>query len=179
MSNYKELYNNKIRPEMKEELGLKNIMQVPKLEKIVLNIGSGEASRNSKLMESLKEELAAITGQAPVVTRAKKAISNFKLREGQPIGVMVTLRKERMYEFLERLVKISFPRTRDFHGISPKSFDKKGNYTLGVKEQLIFPEIHYEKVQQLHGMNITFVTTAKTDKEARLLLDKFGMPFRK
>ncbi|MBF0275976.1 MAG: 50S ribosomal protein L5 [Nitrospinae bacterium] len=179
MTALKEKFNKEIKQQIKDELKLKNISQVPKLEKIVLNVGCGEASKNAKLLDSIKEELAIITGQAPVITRAKKAISNFKLREGSPIGCMVTLRKQKMYDFLERFVNIALPRSRDFNGIPKKSFDGKGNYTLGIKEQLIFPEIHYENVVLVHGMNISFITTATSDVEGRLLLEKLGLPFRK
>jgi len=179
MSKLKEQYNNEIRTALQSELGLKNVMEVPKLEKIVINVGSGEASRNAKFLDSIKEEIALISGQSPVVTRAKKAISNFKLREGQPIGCMVTLRREKMYDFLDRLINICLPRDRDFKGVSKKAFDGAGNYTLGVKEQLIFPEINYEKVVELHGMNISFVTSAKNNDEGRLLLEKLGLRFRK
>ena len=179
MTDLQKKYRSEISKELIEELKLKNISQAPKLDKIVLNVGCGEASKNAKLLDSIKEELAIITGQAPVVTRAKKAISNFKLRAGVPIGCMVTLRKARMYDFFERLVKVALPRSRDFKGVPKKSFDGHGNYTLGVKEQLIFPEIHYEKVVQVHGMNISFITTASSDEEGRLLLEKLGLPFRK
>jgi large subunit ribosomal protein L5 len=153
-------------------------MQVPRLEKIVVNMGLGEAISNGKLIDAAVEDLSVITGQRPVVTRAKKAIANFKLRQGVPIGAMVTLRKRRMYEFLDRLVNIALPRVRDFKGVSGKSFDGRGNYTLGLREQLIFPEINYDKVEKVKGMNITIVTTARTDEEAKALLRLFGMPFR-
>ncbi len=178
MSILSELYKNEIKAKLQKELELKNIMQVPKLEKIVINMGLGEATSNIKLIDKGVEELAQITGQKPVVTKAKKAISNFKLRKGLPIGVMVTLRKERMYEFLERFLTVTLPRVRDFKGVSPKAFDGKGNYTIGIREQLIFPEIDYDKVEKVKGMNITFVTTAKNDKEARALLTALGFPFR-
>jgi large subunit ribosomal protein L5 len=153
-------------------------MEVPKLEKIVLNMGLGKAVQNPKIIEFAVEEVRAITGQKPVVTRSKKAIANFKLRAGLPIGVMVTLRRERMWEFLDRLVNLSLPRTRDFRGVTRKAFDGRGNYTLGVKEQIIFPEINYDRVDSVKGMNISFITTAKTDAEGRALLAHLGMPFR-
>jgi large subunit ribosomal protein L5 len=161
-----------------KEFNYGNRMQVPRLEKIVLNVGLGEAIANAKLIDAAVEEVGVITGQRPVVTRAKKAIANFKLRQGLPIGVMVTLRQTRMYEFLDRLVNMALPRVRDFKGVSAKSFDGRGNYTLGLREQLIFPEINYDKVEKIKGMNITIVTTARTDEEARALLRLFGMPFR-
>jgi large subunit ribosomal protein L5 len=161
-----------------KDFSLKNIMQVPKLDRIVINMGLGEAVQNAKLVESATEELAAISGRKPVVTRAKKSIAGFKLREGMPIGVMVTLRGDQMYDFLDRLITIALPRTRDFKGISPKAFDGRGNYTLGVREQIIFPEINYDKIDKIKGMNITFVTTAETDEQGRALLKSLGMPFR-
>jgi large subunit ribosomal protein L5 len=153
-------------------------MEAPKLDRIVINMGLGEAVQNAKIVESAVEELTAITGRKPVVTRAKKSIASFKLREGMPIGVMVTLRGEQMYDFLDRLISVALPRTRDFKGISPKAFDGRGNYTLGVREQIIFPEINYDKIDKIKGMNITFVTTAKTDEQGRALLKSLGMPFR-
>jgi large subunit ribosomal protein L5 len=165
-------------PALMKEFGYGNPMQVPRLEKIVLNIGLGEAISNAKLIDAAVDDLGVITGQRPVVTKAKKAIANFKLRQGLPIGVMVTLRQNRMYEFLDRLVTVALPRVRDFKGVSGKSFDGRGNYTLGLREQLIFPEINYDKVEKIKGMNITIVTTARTDAEARALLRLFGMPFR-
>jgi len=161
-----------------KEFGFKNIMQVPKLERIVVNMGLGEAVQNAKLIETAVEELTAITGRKPIVTRAKKSIATFKLREGMPIGVMVTLRGEQMYDFFDRLVSIALPRTRDFKGISPKAFDGRGNYTLGIREQIVFPEINYDRIDRIKGMNVTFVTTAKTDEQGRALLKSFGMPFR-
>ena len=161
-----------------KDFGLKNIMEAPKLDRIVINMGLGEAVQNAKIVESAVEELSAITGRKPVVTRAKKSIATFKLREGMPIGVMVTLRGEQMYDFLDRLISVALPRTRDFKGISPKAFDGRGNYTLGVREQIIFPEINYDKIDKIKGMNITFVTTAKTDEQGRALLKSLGMPFR-
>jgi large subunit ribosomal protein L5 len=175
----KERYRNEIATAMLKEFDHANPMAVPKLEKIVLNMGLGEAHSNAKLLETAKAELATITGQAPVVTRAKKSIAAFKLREGMQIGVRVTLRGDRMYEFLDRLINAALPRIRDFRGVSPDSFDGRGNYTLGVREQLIFPEIDFAKVDKTRGMNISIVTTAKTDEEGRALLRHFGMPFRK
>ena len=171
-------YQSEIIPQLMKDFGFKNVMQVPKLKRIVVNMGLGEAVQNAKLIESATEELTAITGRKPVVTRAKKSIATFKLREGMPIGVMVTLRGEQMYDFLDRLISVALPRTRDFKGISPKAFDGRGNYTLGVREQIIFPEINYDKIDKIKGMNITFVTTAETDEEGRALLKSLGMPFR-
>ena len=171
-------YKEQVVPQLMKDFTLTNIMQVPKLEKIIVNMGLGEAVQNAKLVESAVEELAAITGRKPIVTRAKKSIAGFKLREGMPIGVMVTLRGEQMYDFLDRLITVALPRTRDFKGISPKAFDGRGNYTLGVREQIIFPEINYDKVDKIKGMNITFVTTAETDEQGRALLKSLGMPFR-
>jgi large subunit ribosomal protein L5 len=171
-------YKDEIIPQLMKDFGLTNIMQVPKLERIVVNMGLGEAVQNAKLIESAVEELTAITGRKPVVTRAKKSIATFKLREGMPIGAMVTLRGEQMYDFIDRLVTIALPRTRDFKGISPKAFDGRGNYTLGIREQIVFPEINYDKIDRIKGMNVTFVTTAETDEQGRALLKSFGMPFR-
>ena len=179
MSTFKELYNNEIKNNLMEKFGYKSIMQVPKLDKIVVNIGVGEASHDSKFIEAAAKDLEVITGQKPVITKAKKSIAGFKLREGQAIGVKVTLRGEAMYNFMEKLVKVALPRVRDFRGISPKAFDGFGNYTLGIKEQLIFPEIDYDNILKLRGMDIVFVTTAKTNDEAFELLSGFGMPFRK
>ena len=170
-------YNTVIVPKLQKELGYTNIHQVPRLEKIVINRGLGEASQNAKALESSIAEISAITGQRPVITRAKKAIASFKIRKGMPVGLMVTLRRERMYAFLDRLINIALPRIRDFRGVSPKAFDGRGNYTLGIREQLIFPEINYDSVDQLRGMDISIVTTAKTDEEGRVLLKAFGMPF--
>jgi len=161
-----------------KDFSFKNIMQVPKLERIVINMGLGEAVQNAKLIETGVEELTAITGRKPVVTRSKKSIATFKLREGMPIGVMVTLRGEQMYDFLDRLVSVALPRTRDFKGLSPKAFDGRGNYTLGIREQIIFPEINYDRIDRIKGMNVTIVTSAKTDEQGRALLKSFGMPFR-
>jgi large subunit ribosomal protein L5 len=171
-------YQEEVVPQLMKDFALKNIMQVPKLERIVINMGLGEAVQNGKLVESATEELMAITGRRPVVTRAKKSIAGFKLREGMPIGVMVTLRGEQMYDFLDRLITVALPRTRDFKGISPKAFDGRGNYTLGIREQIIFPEINYDKIDKIKGMNITFVTTAETDEQGLALLKSLGMPFR-
>ena len=171
------LNNTVIVPKLQKELGYTNIHQVPRLEKIVINRGLGEASQNAKALESSIAEISAITGQRPVITRAKKAIASFKIRKGMPVGLMVTLRRERMYAFLDRLINIALPRIRDFRGVSPKAFDGRGNYTLGIREQLIFPEINYDSVDQLRGMDISIVTTAKTDEEGRALLKAFGMPF--
>jgi ribosomal L5P family C-terminus./Ribosomal protein L5. len=175
----KDLYFNEIVPAMEKKFGYKNIMEVPKLEKIVINMGVGEAKDNPKVLESATKDLEAITGQKPVVTKAKKSIANFKIRQGMSIGCKVTLRGDRMYEFTDRLINLALPRVRDFRGVSPDSFDGRGNYALGIKEQLIFPEIDYDKVDKVRGMDIIFVTTAKTDEEARELLSGFGMPFRK
>ena len=172
-------YDDRIVAAMTERFGYKNRLEVPRLEKIVINVGMGEAIDNPKRLDSAVEELAAITGQRPVVTRAKKSISNFKLREGMSIGAKVTLRGPRMYEFLDRLVNVAIPRIRDFRGVPTRSFDGRGNYTLGIKEQLIFPEVDYDKVDMVHGMDITFVTTAERDDEALALLSAFGMPFRR
>ena len=174
----KEKYATEIKPALLKELGLKNAMAVPRLEKIVLNMGLGEATQNVKVMDPLMADLGLITGQKPVVTRAKKSIAAFKVREGMPIGAMVTLRGEKMYEFLDRLISTALPRVRDFKGVSTKSFDGRGNYTLGVRDQLIFPEIDYSRVDKLKGMNVTIVTTAQDDRQAKALLQHFGMPFR-
>ena len=174
----KEKYLTDIKPALQKELGLTNPMAVPRLDKIVLNMGLGEATQNSKLLDPLVADLASIAGQKPVTTRAKKSIAAFKVREGMPIGAMVTLRGNVMYEFLDRLIQIGLPRVRDFRGVSTKSFDGRGNYTLGMRDQLIFPEIDYSKVEKLKGMNITIVTTAPDDNSARALLKAFGIPFR-
>ncbi len=174
----KELFRGTVLPAMMKEFGFKNPMQVPRMERIVLNVGMGEAVQNAKLLESAALELEQITGQKPVLTRAKKAIAGFKLREGIPIGVKVTLRGARMHEFMDRLIAVALPRIRDFRGISPKAFDGRGNYTLGLKEQLTFPEIKYDDIASIHGMDITFVTSAKRNDEAKALLAHLGMPFR-
>ncbi len=173
-----EYYETRVAPRLAEELGLKNPMRVPRIEKIVVNVGLGEAPKNPKLLESVVEELGKITGQRPVVTRARKSISNFSLREGMAIGAKVTLRGARMYEFLDRLVNVAIPRIRDFRGVPSRSFDGRGNYTLGIREQMIFPEIDYDKVQKIHGMDIVIVTTTNRDDEAYALLREMGMPFR-
>ncbi|MFQ5646256.1 MAG: 50S ribosomal protein L5 [bacterium] len=179
MATLEEKYKNEILSALKSELKLKSVMQAPKLEKIILNIGVGEAIQNAKALDGAVSDLTWITGQKPIVTRAKRSIAGFKLRAGMPIGCKVTLRGTRMYEFLDRLVSVALPRVRDFKGISPKSFDRYGNYSLGIKEQIIFPEINYDKIDKLRGMNISFVTTAGNNEEARLLLGKLGLPFRK
>ncbi len=178
MARLKEVYVDKIVPALMEEFHYKSVMEVPKVEKIVINMGLGEAVQNVKVLDAAAAELAAITGQKPVITKAKKSIATFKLREGMPIGCMVTLRKEKMYEFLDRFINVTLPRVRDFKGISGKNFDGNGNYALGLKEQIIFPEIEYDRVDKVRGMNIVFVTTAKTNKEGKALLKQFGMPFR-
>lgn len=179
MSRLKEQYKNEIVPELTKKFGYKNVMQVPKLDKIVVNMGVGEAKENAKVLESAMNDMAIITGQKPVQTKAKNSVANFKIREGMPIGCKVTLRGDRMYEFLDRLVNLALPRVRDFRGVNPNAFDGRGNYALGIKEQIIFPEIEYDKVDKVRGMDIIFVTTAKTDEEARELLRQFGMPFAK
>jgi large subunit ribosomal protein L5 len=179
MNRLKEKFNKEISPALVSKFNYKSVMEVPKLEKIVINMGVGDAVANAKALDNAVEELSQISGQKPVITRAKKSIAGFRLREGMPIGAKVTLRGERMYEFLDKLISVSLPRVRDFRGISKKSFDGRGNYTLGVKEQLIFPEIDYDKVSKVRGMDIVIVTTAKTDEEARELLTSFGMPFQK
>jgi len=174
----KARYIETIVPKLREQFGYQNIHQVPKVAKVTVNRGLGEASQNAKALESSLSEMAVITGQKPVVTRAKKAIAGFKIREGMPVGVMVTLRSERMYSFLNRLINLALPRIRDFRGVSPKSFDGRGNYTLGIREQLIFPEIDYDSIDQIRGMDISIITTANTDEEGRALLKEMGMPFR-
>ena len=179
MSRLKTFYNDEIVDAMIKKFGYKNIMEVPKLDKIVVNMGVGEAKDNAKLLESAAKDLEIITGQKPVLTKAKKSIANFKIREGMAIGCKVTLRGERMYEFLDRLVNLALPRVRDFRGVNPNAFDGRGNYALGIKEQLIFPEIEYDKVDKVRGMDVIVVTTAKTDEEARELLRLFNMPFAK
>jgi len=178
MARLKELYDKEIVPKLMTEMKYKSVMQVPKIEKVVINMGLGEAIQNVKILDSAVEELALISGQKAVITKAKKSIASFKLRQGMPIGCMVTLRKDRMYEFLDRLLNISLARVRDFKGLSPKAFDGKGNYSLGIKEQLIFPEIDYDKIDKIKGLNITIVTTARSDEEGRALLKFLGMPFR-
>jgi large subunit ribosomal protein L5 len=178
MARLKVFYSEEIIPKLRTDFGYANIMQVPKIIKVVVNMGLGEAIQNVKILDSAVSEISAITGQKPVITKAKKSIATFKLREGMPIGCMVTLRRDTMYEFLDRLMNVSLPRVRDFKGVSGKAFDGKGNYTLGIKEQLIFPEINYDTVDKIKGMNITIVTSAKTDEEGRALLKYLGMPFR-
>ena len=179
MNRLKEKFVKETTPALMNKFNYKSVMEVPKLEKIVVNMGVGDAVANAKALDVAVEELAQITGQKPLITRAKKSIAGFRLREGMPIGAKVTLRGERMYQFLDKLVSVSLPRVRDFRGVSKKSFDGRGNYTLGVKEQLIFPEIDYDKVNKVRGMDIVIVTTANTDEEARELLTQFGMPFQK
>ncbi len=174
----KERYTKEVAPAISKEFSITNPMAIPRLEKIVINMGMGEATANAKVLDTATDELRAITGQKPVITKAKKSIASFKLRQGMPIGVMVTLRGDRMYEFLDRLVSIALPRVRDFRGVSPKAFDGRGNYTLGIREQLIFPEIDFNKVDRTRGMNISIVTTARNDEQARSLLRSLGMPFR-
>jgi large subunit ribosomal protein L5 len=179
MARLKETYRAELVPQLMKELQLKNVMEVPRIEKVVVNMGLGEAIQNIKVLESAVEELGRITGQKAVITKAKKSIATFKLREGMPIGCMVTLRRDRAFEFLDRLINIALPRVRDFKGVSPKAFDGRGNYTLGIREQLIFPEVDLEKIDKVKGMNVTIVTTARTDEEGRALLSGLGMPFRK
>lgn len=179
MSRLKDIYNNEIIDAMTKKFGYKNVMEVPKLHKIVINMGVGEAKDNAKVLDSAVKDLETISGQKVVLTKAKKSVANFKLREGMAIGCKVTLRGERMYEFADRLINLALPRVRDFRGVSANSFDGRGNYALGIKEQLIFPEIEYDKVDKVRGMDVVFVTTAKTDEEARELLSLFNMPFQK
>lgn len=176
--NVKQKYLTEVVGSMRDEFGYKNVMEIPKLVKIVINSGLGEAIQNHKILETAAEEIGQITGQKPVITRARKSIAGFKLRQGMPIGCRVTLRGRRMYEFMDRLVNVALPRVRDFRGVSPKCFDGRGNYTLGIKDQIIFPEIDFDKVERVNGFSITFVTTAKTDEEGRSLLQRLGMPFR-
>ena len=178
MPRLKAFYEKEVRPQLIKEFNYKNIMEVPKLQSVVLNMGLGEAIQNIKIMDNAVEELALIAGQKPVITRAKKSIASFKLREKMPIGCMVTLRRDRMYDFLDKLIHVALPRVRDFRGVSPKSFDGRGNYTLGIREHIIFPEINYDKIDKIKGLNITIVTSSKTDEEGRLLLQLLGMPFR-
>jgi large subunit ribosomal protein L5 len=178
MARLKKRYQKDVAPAIAKEFGIKNPMAIPRLEKIVLNMGMGEAIANSKVLDTAVTELTSIAGQKPVITKAKKSIASFKLRQGMPIGVMVTLRGERMYEFFDRLVSVALPRVRDFRGVSPRAFDGRGNYTIGIREQLIFPEIDFNKVDKLRGMNISIVTTARNDEQARALLKALGMPFR-
>ena len=179
MSRLKEQYITEIAPAMQKKFGYENVMQIPKLDKIVINVGAGEAKDNAKVIDSISGDLAMITGQKPIVCRAKKSVANFKLREGMPIGVKVTLRGEKMWEFMDRLFNVALPRVRDFRGINPNSFDGRGNYSMGIKEQLIFPEIEYDKIDKVRGMDVCFVTTANTDEEGRELLKLMGAPFEK
>ena len=179
MARMKDYYNSTVAPAMMKKFGYKSVMQIPKLDKIVINVGAGEAKENAKAIDAIMNDLPAITGQRPVVCRAKKSVANFKLREGMPIGVKVTLRNERMYEFIDKFFNVSLPRVRDFRGINPNSFDGRGNYSTGIKEQLIFPEIEYDKIDKVRGMDINFITTANTDEEAKELLTLMGAPFAK
>jgi len=178
MARLHEQYKAEIVPRLKEKFGYRNVMQVPRLSKVVVNMGLGDAIENVKVIETAAAEIGVITGQKPVVTKARKSIANFKLREGVPIGVMVTLRRDRMYHFLDKLIAIALPRVRDFKGVSPRGFDGRGNYTLGIKEQIMFPEVNYDKIDKIRGMNITIVTTARTDEEGLELLRLMGIPFR-
>ena len=179
MARLKDLYVKDIAPARMKKFGYKNVMQIPKLDKVVINVGCGEAKENSKVVDAVVSDLSAITGQKPIVCKAKKSVANFKLREGMPIGVKVTLRSDKMYEFVDRLFNVAFPRVRDFKGINPNSFDGRGNYSTGIKEQLIFPEIEFDKIDKVRGMDINFITTAKTDEEAKELLSMLGAPFAK
>ena len=179
MSRFSDMYKKDVAPALMKKFEYKSVMQIPKIDKVVINVGAGEAKDNSKVIDAIVKDLGIITGQKPVVCRAKKSVANFKLREGMPIGVKVTLRGEKMYEFVDRLFSLALPRVRDFRGINPNSFDGRGNYSMGVKEQLIFPEIEYDKIDKVRGMDITFITTAKTDEEARELLTLMGAPFAK
>ena len=179
MARLKEYYVDTVAPALMKKFNYKSVMEIPKLDKVVINVGAGEAISNSKVIDAIMNDLMQITGQKPIICRAKKSVANFKLREGMPIGVKVTLRRENMYEFVDKLFNVAFPRVRDFRGINPNSFDGKGNYSTGIKEQLIFPEIDYDKIDKVRGMDICFVTTAKTDEEARELLTQLGMPFQK
>lgn len=179
MARLKDYYVDTVAPALMKKFNYKSVMEIPKLDKVVVNVGAGEAIANSKVIEAIINDLMQITGQRPVVCRAKKSVANFKLREGMPIGVKVTLRRENMYEFVDKLFNVAFPRVRDFRGINPNSFDGKGNYSTGIKEQLIFPEIEYDKIDKVRGMDINFITTAKTDEEAKELLELLGAPFAK
>ncbi len=178
MTRLKEIYIKEVIPQLMKKFGYGNVMEVPRLEKITLNMGLGEAIQNIKILDAAVEELTLVAGQRAVVTKAKRSIAAFKLREGMPIGVMVTLRRDRMYEFLDKLVNVALPRVRDFRGVSPKAFDGRGNYTLGIREQIIFPEINFDKIDKVKGLNVSIVTTAKTDEEGKELLQLLGMPFR-
>jgi len=179
MARMKEMYQTELVPQLMKDLQLKNVMEAPRVEKVVINMGLGEAIQNIKVLESAVDELSRLTGQKAVITKAKKSIATFKLREGMPIGCMVTLRRDRAFEFLDRLINIALPRVRDFKGVSPRAFDGRGNYTLGIREQIIFPEIDLDKIDKVKGLNVTIVTTARTDEEGRALLRGLGMPFRK
>lgn len=179
MARLKEYYDSSVAPAMMKKFGYKSVMQIPRLDKVVINVGAGEAKENAKVIDAIVNDIATITGQKPVVCKAKKSVANFKLREGMPIGVKVTLRREKMYEFVDKLFNIAFPRVRDFRGINPNSFDGRGNYSTGIKEQLIFPEIDYDKIDKVRGMDINFITTANTDEEAKELLSLMGAPFAK
>lgn len=179
MARLKEYYVDTVAPALMKKFNYKSVMEIPKLDKVVINVGAGEAISNSKVIDAIMNDLMQITGQRPIVCRAKKSVANFKLREGMPIGVKVTLRRENMYEFVDKLFNVAFPRVRDFRGINPNSFDGKGNYSTGIKEQLIFPEIEYDKIDKVRGMDINFITTAKTDEEAKELLEMMGAPFAK
>ena len=179
MARLKEYYVSTVAPAMMKKFGYENVMQIPKLDKVVFNVGAGDAKENAKVIDAIMTDIAAITGQKPVICRAKKSVANFKLREGMPIGVKVTLRSEKMYEFVDKLFNVAFPRVRDFRGINPNSFDGRGNYSTGIKEQLIFPEIEYDKIDKVRGMDINFITTANTDEEAKELLTLMGAPFVK
>ncbi|MBQ7132261.1 MAG: 50S ribosomal protein L5 [Oscillospiraceae bacterium] len=179
MARLRDYYNETVAPAMMKKFNYKSVMQIPKLDKVVINVGAGEAKENSKVIDAIITDLTAITGQKPVVCKAKKSVANFKLREGMPIGVKVTLRNENMYEFVDKLFNVAFPRVRDFRGINPNSFDGRGNYSTGIKEQLIFPEIDYDKIDKVRGMDINFITTATTDEEAKELLTLLGAPFAK
>lgn len=179
MARLKEYYVDTVAPALMKKFNYKSVMEIPKLDKVVINVGAGEAISNSKVIDAIMNDLMQITGQKPIVCRAKKSVANFKLREGMPIGVKVTLRRENMYEFVDKLFNVAFPRVRDFRGINPNSFDGKGNYSTGIKEQLIFPEIEYDKIDKVRGMDINFITTAKTDEEAKELLEMMGAPFAK
>lgn len=179
MARLKEYYVDTVAPALMKKFNYKSVMEIPKLNKVVINVGAGEAISNSKVIDAIMNDLMQITGQKPIICRAKKSVANFKLREGMPIGVKVTLRRENMYEFVDKLFNVAFPRVRDFRGINPNSFDGKGNYSTGIKEQLIFPEIEYDKIDKVRGMDINFITTAKTDEEAKELLEMLGAPFAK
>ena len=179
MARLKEYYVDTVAPALMKKFNYKSVMEIPKLDKVVINVGAGEAISNSKVIDAIMNDLMQITGQKPIICRAKKSVANFKLREGMPIGVKVTLRRENMYEFVDKLFNVAFPRVRDFRGINPNSFDGKGNYSTGLKEQLIFPEIEYDKIDKVRGMDINFITTAKTDEEAKELLEMLGAPFAK